>query len=170
MAMDIASNIIKISEDMLLKDNDENIKKKKKNIIKNMIILEIFYTYIDEYNENEYSSDMAMYKFAKVSDKLEWIIKYETHYKNFAILNLTDNPKFIEKIIADMEVSLGIDSEDFTRRKKFIVKLRIPSNSHDNDTRFDINACVYMEEYSRYTTFKTIITEAVDFINTIDIL
>jgi hypothetical protein len=170
MAMDIASNIIKISEDMLLKDNIDNIKKKKSNLIKNMIILEIFYNYVDDYNQNEYSSDMAIYKFAKVSDKLEWIIKYENYYKNFAILNLTDNPKFIEKIMADMEVTLEIDGDNFVRRKKFIVKIRIPSSGYENESRFDINTCVYIEEYSKYTTFKTIITEAVNFINTIDVL
>lgn len=169
MAMDIANNIVNISQKLYTEETEKSLSKKKAALTHNIIILEIYYNYIDNYNNTEYSSDQGIYKFSKDDKKdLYWIIKYDSFFKNFASVNIKNNPKFIEKIIADLEVTLDIDSNEYASRKDFIIKIKIPNYSFEGE--INVENYHFIERYQKYTTLQTIVRESIDFINNIDIL
>lgn len=174
MSIDIAKDIVNIAENMQIVE-DLNLKEKiKLKLIKNMINVEIYYTFTDEFNDTEYDSNTAYYKFSKINTcfdkkKLFWVIKHDEITNDFAIINIEDNMKFIEKILGDLEVSLDVYSNQFIRRKKFVVKIRIPSTISEQDM-FNINVCCHVEEYNKYTSLRSIIMDFFEFIKNIDIL
>lgn len=174
MSIDIAKNIVNIAEDMQVVEDLSLNERIKLKLIKNMINVEIYYTFTDEFNDTEYDSDIAYYKFSRINSsfnkkKVFWILKHDEVTNDFAIINIEDNMKFIEKILGDLEVSLDVYSTQFMRRKKFIVKIRIPSRYSDQDN-FNVNVCCHIEEYNKYTSLRSIVMDFYEFIKNIDIL